>query len=125
PYSVGHEVVGEVARLGAGVSRVREGDRVAVYGAAGCGQCAPCRTGAENYCARFEQQGIRRLGLGGPGGVAEYVLVDHERHLVPLGGLDPVAAASLTDAGLTSYHAIAAERDLLPPGSSVLVIGAG
>ncbi len=40
-------------------------------------------------------------GLGAPGAMAEYMLVDDERHLVPLGDLDPVKNVSLTDAGLT------------------------
>ena len=45
--------------------------------------------------------------------------------MVPLGDLDPVMAAPLTDAGLTPYHAIARSRELLVPGSTTLVIGAG
>ena len=40
--------------------------------------------------------------------MAEYMIVDDARHLVPLGDLDPVADVSLTDAGLTPYHAISA-----------------
>lgn len=125
PFALGHEVVGEVVELGAGVTSVGLGEQVAVYGAAGCGRCDRCRSGAENYCDEVEAAGVRRLGLGGAGGVAEFVLVDHPRQLVPLDGLDPVAAVGLTDAGLTSYHAIEAERDLLGPGSTALVIGAG
>ncbi|SNR22840.1 hypothetical protein SAMN06265355_10153 [Actinomadura mexicana] len=38
-------------------------------------------------------------GAGAPGAIAEYLLVDGPRHLVPLGGLDPVASVPLTDAG--------------------------
>ena len=47
------------------------------------------------------------------------------RHLVPLTDLDPVDAAPLTDAALTPYHAIKRSLDLLVPGSTALVIGAG
>lgn len=47
-----------------------------------------------------------RPGLGRDGGMAEYLLVDQTRQLVPLGDLDPVAAAPLLDAALTPYHAI-------------------
>lgn len=125
PFSPGHEVAGVVAELGDGVSTAAVGDAVALHGAWGCGRCPRCVTGQENYCPFVERDGIRRPGLGGPGGVAEYVLVDHPRHLIPLAGLDPVAAVGLTDAGLSSYHAISAELPLLGPGSTALVIGIG
>lgn len=125
PFAPGHEVVGEVAEVGAGVTTVAPGDRVALYGAWGCGRCASCRAGAENYCSHVAESGIKRPGLGGPGGVAEFMLVDHARHLIPLGDLDPAAAVSLTDAGLTSHHAATAELDLLGSGSTALVIGVG
>jgi propanol-preferring alcohol dehydrogenase len=59
------------------------------------------------------------------GAMAEYLLVPAARHLVPLGDLDPVAAVALTDAGLTSYHAIITSMPRLLPGSTALVIGIG
>ncbi|WP_405725302.1 NAD(P)-dependent alcohol dehydrogenase [Streptomyces sp. NBC_00028] len=125
PLTLGHEGVGTVAALGAGVSGVREGDSVAVYGPWGCGTCAKCAEGKENYCLRAEALGIRPPGLGAPGSMAEYLLVDDPRHLVPLDGLDPVAAVPLTDAGLTPYHAIKRSLPKLVPGSTAVVIGAG
>ncbi|WP_406173308.1 NAD(P)-dependent alcohol dehydrogenase [Streptomyces canus] len=125
PLTLGHEGVGTVAALGAGVSGVREGDAVAVYGPWGCGTCAKCAQGKENYCLRADALGIRPPGLGTPGAIAEYLLVDDPRHLVPLDGLDPVAAAPLTDAGLTPYHAIKRSLAKLVPGSTAVVIGTG
>lgn len=125
PFAPGHEVVGEVVERGEGVSRVAVGDRFAVYGAWGCGECGQCRIGAENYCANAKTSGILRPGLGGPGGVAEFMLVDHIRHLVPLGNLDPVEAVGLTDAGLTTHHAVMTELEHLGPGSTAFVIGVG
>ncbi|MDI3298568.1 MAG: zinc-binding dehydrogenase [Bacillota bacterium] len=65
------------------------------------------------------------MGIGAPGGYAEYLLVPSYRYLLPLDGLDPVEAAPLTDAGLTPYRAV---RKLLPrlyPGSTVVLIGVG
>ncbi len=56
--------------------------------------------------------------------MAEFVRVP-ARLTVPLGDLDPVAAAPLTDAGLTPYHALKRSLPLLVPGSTVVVIGAG
>ncbi|MFI7350898.1 NAD(P)-dependent alcohol dehydrogenase [Streptomyces sp. NPDC049936] len=125
PLTLGHEGVGTVAALGAGVTGLTEGDAVAVYGPWGCGICAKCAEGKENYCLRADALGIRPPGLGRPGSMAEYLLVDDARHLVPLDGLDPVAAVPLTDAGLTPYHAIKRSLPKLVPGSTAVVIGAG
>lgn len=125
PLTLGHEGVGTVAALGAGVTGLHEGDAVAVYGPWGCGICAKCAEGKENYCLRADALGIRPPGLGRPGSMAEYLLVDDARHLVPLDGLDPVAAVPLTDAGLTPYHAIKRSLPKLVPGSTAVVIGAG
>ncbi|MBD0418524.1 NAD(P)-dependent alcohol dehydrogenase [Streptomyces sp. TRM S81-3] len=125
PLTLGHEGVGTVAALGAGATGLQEGDAVAVYGPWGCGTCAKCAQGKENYCLRAGGLGIRPPGLGRPGSMAEYLLVDDPRHLVPLDGLDPVAAVPLTDAGLTPYHAIKRSLPKLVPGSTAVVIGAG
>ncbi|MFD6918776.1 NAD(P)-dependent alcohol dehydrogenase [Streptomyces sp. NPDC059944] len=125
PLTLGHEGAGTVAALGDGVRGVAVGDEVAVYGPWGCGICAKCAEGKENYCLRADELGIRPPGLGAPGAMAEYLLVDDPRHLVPTEGLDPVAAVPLTDAGLTPYHAIKRSLPKLTPGSTAVVIGAG
>ncbi|MQY06236.1 alcohol dehydrogenase [Actinomadura sp. RB68] len=125
PLTLGHEGAGTVAALGAGVTGLRVGEPVVVYGPWGCGLCAMCAQGKENYCTRAAALGIRPPGLGAPGAMAEYMLVDDPRHLVPLGDLDPVANVALTDAGLTPYHAIKRALPGLLPGSSAVVIGAG
>ncbi|WP_109032135.1 NAD(P)-dependent alcohol dehydrogenase [Streptomyces rubrogriseus] len=125
PLTLGHEGVGTVAALGAGVTGLAEGDAVAVYGPWGCGTCAKCAEGKENYCLRAAELGIHPPGLGRPGSMAEYLLIDDPRHLVPLDGLDPVAAVPLTDAGLTPYHAIKRSLPKLVPGSTAVVIGTG
>ncbi|MFJ4895274.1 NAD(P)-dependent alcohol dehydrogenase [Streptomyces sp. NPDC088788] len=125
PLTLGHEGAGTVAALGDGVSGVAVGDEVAVYGPWGCGVCAKCAEGKENYCLRADELGIRPPGLGAPGAMAEYLLVDDPRHLVPTDGLDPVAAVPLTDAGLTPYHAIKRSLPKLTPGSTAVVIGSG
>ncbi len=64
-------------------------------------------------------------GLGADGGMAPYMIVPSSWHLVPIGDLDPVAAAPLTDAALTPYHAIKRSLPLLVPGSTAVVVGAG
>ncbi|MFJ1806936.1 MULTISPECIES: NAD(P)-dependent alcohol dehydrogenase [unclassified Streptomyces] len=125
PLALGHEGVGTVAALGAGVTSVAEGEAVAVYGPWGCGSCPKCAEGKENCCPHAAGLGIMPPGLGSPGALAEYMLVDSPRHLVPLHGLDPVQAAPLTDAGLTPYHAIRGSLPKLVPGSTAVVIGVG
>lgn len=125
PLTLGHEGAGTVAKLGAGVTGLEIGEPVAVYGPWGCGTCHECAQGKENYCRRAQALGIRPPGLGAPGAIAEYLLVDAARHLVPLGDLDPVQTVPLTDAGLTPYHAIKGALPRLVAGSTAVVIGAG
>ena len=121
PLTLGHEGAGIVAGFGGASGGFSEGDPVALYGAWGCGSCRVCATGAENYCGK----GTPWPGIDGPGFMAEYALVPSARHLVPLGGLDPVRNVPLTDAGLTPYHAIKPSLPKLVPGSTAVVIGAG
>ena len=74
PFIPGHEGVGEVAALGAGVTGVREGDRVGVpwlYTA--CGHCEHCVGGWETLC---ESQ--QNTGYSVNGGFADYVVADPE-----------------------------------------------
>ncbi|NED16259.1 NAD(P)-dependent alcohol dehydrogenase [Streptomyces sp. SID9124] len=126
PLTLGHEGVGTIAALGDGVSGGLEtGQSVAVYGPWGCGTCIKCAEGKENYCLRAAELGINPPGLGAPGAMAEYMIVDDPRHLVPIGDLDPVRTVPLTDAGLTPYHAIKRSLPKLGPGSTVAVIGTG
>src|SRR5262249_39827853 len=64
-------------------------------------------------------------GVGYDGGHAPYVLVPEARFLVPIGDLDPVEAAPLTDAGITTYTAIKPARPGIWPGRTAVVIGVG
>jgi propanol-preferring alcohol dehydrogenase len=123
PFTLGHEVAGWVVEHGPGVTAYRVGDGVAVHGIWACGQCVRCLAGRENYCAR--RVGPVGGGLGRDGGLADYLLVPAERFLVPLEGLDPTIAAPLTDAGLTSYHAISRSLDRVGVGGVAVVIGIG
>lgn len=124
PMTLGHETAGWVHAMGAGVSGLTVGDPVAVYGAWGCGVCSRCVVGIENYCERPSLVGGGGLGLDG--GMADYLLVPHQRHLMALpDGLDPVTAAPLTDAGLTPYHAIRRSWPKLTPDATCVLIGVG
>ena len=52
PFTLGHENAGWVEKLGPGATGFASGDPVMVYGPWGCGTCANCRVGMENYCER-------------------------------------------------------------------------
>lgn len=121
PLILGHENAGIVAALGSGVTGVREGDAVAVFGGWGCGRCDYCVTGHEQLCETPQWAGLSNHD----GGYAEYLLVPHERYLVKLSTLSPVVAAPLTDAALTPYRAIRKALPLLDPDHYALVIGLG
>jgi propanol-preferring alcohol dehydrogenase len=129
PFTLGHENAGWVHALGPNVAGLEVGQAVAVYGAWGCGSCARCQVGIESYCENPAGAPVPSGGggLGLNGGMAELMLVPAAaRHLIPLpDGLDPVAAAPLTDAGLTPYHAVRRSWPKLVPGSTAVVIGAG
>ena len=125
PFTLGHESAGWVEALGPGASGIEVGEAVAVYGPLGCGRCAHCQTGDENLCDRIAELPGAGWGLGVDGGMAPYMVVDSVRQLAPLGDLDPILAAPLTDAAVTPYRAIRRSLDRLGPGSVAVVIGIG
>ena len=125
PFTLGHENAGWVAELGGGVSGVKEGDAVAVYGPWGCGRCHACQVSMENYCENWMEIGGFGGGLGLDGGMAEYMLVPAARLLVGLADLSPAQAAPLSDAALTPYHAIKRALPNLNADSTVVVLGVG
>jgi propanol-preferring alcohol dehydrogenase len=126
PVTLGHEVAGWIDAAGADAEphlrrrHLALGDPVVVSGGWGCGECRECRAGDEQRCATS-----RAPGFQVDGGYAESMLVPHPRHLVPLGRLDPVRAAPLADAGVTSYRAVRRADPWLAPGARVLLIGCG
>ena len=102
PFIPGHEGVGIVERVGTGVTRVGEGDRVAIpWLGWACGACEACASGWETLCPT-----ARYTGYSIDGAFAEYVVADAAFvGLVP-SGVDPLDAAPLTCAGVTTYKAI-------------------
>ncbi len=101
PLVLSHEVVGEVVAGGDAAGALAIGQQVLVHPWIGCGECAACRRGEDNICARPQALGIKRAG-----GFADYLLVPHPRWLVDAAGLDPAASAPLACAGVTTYSAI-------------------
>ena len=86
----------------------------------GCGKCAVCKAGQDNYCV----SGIRFLGVSRPGAYSTHVLIPDAKYLVDAGGIDDAFAATLACSGLTAYSAAA---KLPPIGTQdrVAVLGCG
>lgn len=119
PFIPGHEGVGTVAALGAGVRSVREGDRVGVpWLHTACGFCPHCRTGWETLCGSQQN-----TGYSVNGGFAEYVLADpnfvgHLPAKLEFGNAAPVLCA-----GVTVYKGL--KETEAKPGEWVAVSGIG
>jgi threonine dehydrogenase-like Zn-dependent dehydrogenase len=122
PTILGHEVVGEIAEIGKGVSDYRIGDRVAVYPIAVCGDCHFCRRGRNSLCEH-------EFGLahGIEGGFAEFVRLPRE--IVNIGGVVklpdalPFEKAVLAEPLSCVYASLKACK--VEPESTVLILGAG
>jgi len=113
----GHEIAGVVADVGAGVTTLRAGDRVALEGISSCGVCRWCQAGTYNYC--------RRLGLVGitiPGGFADFVGLP-ARHCFPVPDGVDFATAALSEPLGVAVHGV--RLGGLELGQRVLVLGAG
>jgi propanol-preferring alcohol dehydrogenase len=121
PFTLGHEVGGWIDALGAGVSGFEEGQPVAIVSTRSCGHCLECDSGFDNAC---DWNKVGR-GYGMNGGIADYLVVESSRPILPLDKLDPRRAGPLTDAGSTSFHGVRRVTDRLGPGRTAFVIGAG
>ncbi|MDO5141799.1 MAG: alcohol dehydrogenase [Eubacteriales bacterium] len=121
--TVGHEMVGVVEQVGAAVTSVRPGDRVAVNVETFCGHCFFCQHGYVNNCT--DPDGGWALGCRIDGGQAAYVRVpyaDQGLDIIPAGVSDR-QALFVGDVLATGYWA--AKRAPIDPQDTVLLIGAG
>jgi len=119
PFVPGHEAIGRVVAIGAGVTLVREGDRVGVpwlYSA--CGHCEYCLTAWETVCGEAKFGGYTQNG-----GFAEYLLADPNYVAHIPAGLDAQLAAPLICAGITTYKGIKVTE--ARAGEWIVISGAG
>lgn len=102
PFVPGHEGVGIVEAAGDDVTRVAVGQRVALpWLATACGTCEHCVGGWETLCTQQQN-----TGYSIDGGYAEYAVADADFVGIVPDGVDPVDAAPLTCAGVTTYKAV-------------------
>jgi (R,R)-butanediol dehydrogenase/meso-butanediol dehydrogenase/diacetyl reductase len=117
PVVLGHEFVGRVAAVGDGVERFSLGDRVVSGAGVSCGECARCREGRTNLCARYYT-----LGFHADGALAEQVRAPAATCVrVPDGCSDD--AAVLAQPTAVALHAL--NRGSLMPEETLVVHGAG
>ncbi|NHZ41539.1 zinc-dependent alcohol dehydrogenase [Massilia aquatica] len=119
PFIPGHEGIGIVTALGAGVTAVKQGDRVGVpwlYSA--CGHCEYCLAGHEPVCAEAQFGGFSKNG-----GFAEYIVADPNYVAHIPAGLAARDAAPLICAGITSYKGI--KETQARPGQWIVISGIG
>ena len=119
PFIPGHEGVGYVAKLGAGVTRIKEGDRVGVpWLHTACGCCSPCRTGWETLCGSQQNTGYSVNGT-----FAQYGLADPDFVGRLPDNLDFGPAAPVLCAGVTVYKGL--KEAEVKPGEWVVISGIG
>ncbi|ROQ59210.1 propanol-preferring alcohol dehydrogenase [Streptomyces sp. 840.1] len=119
PFVPGHEGIGIVEAAGDQVTHLAVGDRVAIpWLGEACGHCDHCVSGWETLCLAQENS-----GYSVDGSHAEYALA-HGDYVVPVpDGIDPLDAAPLTCAGVTTYKAV--KLSGARPGTRALVSGIG
>ena len=119
PFIPGHEGIGIVTKLGAGVTNVKVGDRVGVpwlYSA--CGHCEFCLGAHETVCGSAEFGGYTKNG-----GFAEYIIADPKYVALIPKGLSAQEAAPLICAGVTTYKGL--KETQAKPGDWVVISGIG
>lgn len=116
PLTPGHEFTGEIEEVGSRVTAFSKGDRVAADNTVLCGECYYCRRNQPLFCENFYS-----LGCTGPGGFAQYVVVNQDK-------LFPIESLSFEEASFAEPTACAIHgMDVIDvqPGDDVLLFGAG
>jgi D-arabinose 1-dehydrogenase-like Zn-dependent alcohol dehydrogenase len=119
PFTLGHEPYGVVEALGPDAKGVAVGAKRIVYPWIGCGECAVCAAGQDNYCLA-----PRFLGVMRPGAYSSHIVVPDAKYLVDATGVDEGFAATLACSGITTYSAVR-KVPALTERDWVVVLGCG
>lgn len=122
PMILGHEIAGTVARVGAEVTSVKAGQRVAVNPSRPCGACRYCQEGKQQHCLNMLFYGSAMRFPHVQGGFRE-VLVCDEAQAVAVPAAMSAAQAAFAEPFAVCLHAVNRAGPLL--GKRVLVTGAG
>ena len=101
PMTFGHEVAGIVQAVGPEVNSVKPGQQVLVFPWIGCGECDACNEDRESDCAA-----MRIIGLKQKGGFATHCLVENDKFLVDIDGLDAADVVPHACSGITVFNAL-------------------
>ncbi len=127
PAVPGHEIVGKVTAIGAGVKKFKVGDTVGVGCLVdSCRTCPDCRSGFEQFCTAMTMTyGSTDKHLDAPtlGGYSQSIVVTEDFVLRMPANLSPAAAAPLLCAGITTYSPLRHWK--VGPGQKVGIIGLG
>ncbi len=128
-FTPGHEYMGTIVKLGAGVDEYKIGDRIAVEIHAGCGRCERCRQGMYTSCLNYglnypgHDKGHRANGFTTDGGFAQYA-VNHINTLVHVADDMSDEEATLIVTAGTAMYALDVLGGLIA-GESLVVTGPG
>jgi alcohol dehydrogenase len=131
PVILGHEILGRVAKLGraaASIHGLKEGDRVILKGALGCGRCADCRRGAGRFCKKRTSYGGRTTCANPPhlfGGFADYIYLAPDALATKVGDDLAPEAAVLVGAVMANGFQWAVRLGGVKMGDYVLIQGPG
>jgi 2-desacetyl-2-hydroxyethyl bacteriochlorophyllide A dehydrogenase len=117
PMALGHELSGDVIKIGSKVKSVVVGDRVTVEPVITCGMCPPCTRGEYGYCDNLSFH-YRQ----GQGALADYFVAE-ERYVYKLPAHLSYEAGALIEPLAVAVHAVRRAKICL--GDTVVVIGAG
>jgi threonine dehydrogenase-like Zn-dependent dehydrogenase len=118
---VGHEPCGQVAAIGPGCRKLKEGDRVVVYHISGCGLCRDCRRGYMISCTDPVYR--RAYGWQRDGGMADYMLAEEKDLILLPDALSYTDGAQVACGFATSYEGL--QKASVSGRDSVLVMGLG
>ncbi|MEM8579611.1 MAG: alcohol dehydrogenase [Pseudomonadota bacterium] len=119
PMTFGHEIAGIVEAVGPEVTSVVPGQQVLVFPWIGCGVCEACLDDRESDCAN-----MRIIGLKQKGGFATHCLVENEKFLVDIEGLDAADVVPHACSGITVYNALE-KMGALREGEWMAILGCG
>lgn len=122
PMALGHEIAGTIEQVGAGVSHLVPGVRVAVNPSRPCNQCAYCREGAHNQCLNMHFMGSAMRMPHAQGGFRQSVTVDAIQ-AIPIADCVTMAEAAMAEPLAVCLHAARQAGPLM--GKRVLATGCG